>query len=124
MTYTPTETVQYENLVKFCYREAAQGYVFPDDVMLSVDICAVYPIPKGTSKKKTIDMLNKKIRPTKKPDTDNIAKVICDSLNMIAYHDDAVVVDLSVSKYYGEIPEVRVKIKEATGTDISKSEEV
>ena len=67
-------------------------------------------------------MLNKKIRPTKKPDTDNIAKVICDSLNMIAYHDDAVVVDLSVSKYYGEIPEVRVKIKEAAGTDINKDD--
>jgi Holliday junction resolvase RusA-like endonuclease len=38
--------------------------------------------------------------PTKKPDGDNIAKAILDSLNDVAYHDDSYVVELVASKYY------------------------
>ena len=39
-----------------------------------------------------------------KPDTDNIAKSILDSLNKIAYLDDKQVVDLEVHKFYNEKP--------------------
>ena len=37
----------------------------------------------------------------KKPDADNIAKAILDSLNGLAYKDDNQIVDLSVKKEYG-----------------------
>ena len=57
-------------------------------------------------------MLEKKIRPTKKPDWDNVGKVICDSLNGIAYRDDAQVVDSMVRKFYSEDPKVVVTIEE------------
>ena len=42
------------------------------------------------------------IRPTKKPDFDNIAKIICDALNGIAYKDDASIVSAIVEKYYAD----------------------
>ena len=50
--------------------------------------------------------------PTKKPDTDNIAKIILDSLNGIAYHDDAQIVRLTVQKSYSREPRVLVEISE------------
>jgi Holliday junction resolvase RusA-like endonuclease len=110
-TRTPDETVLYENLVKTEYRQQV-GVKFPDDAMLDVRIFAYYPIPKSASKRKRQAMLERKIRPTKKPDWDNVGKVICDSLNGIAYRDDAQVVDSMVRKFYGEDPKVVVTIEE------------
>ena len=49
--------------------------------------------------------------PTKKPDTDNIAKTILDSLNGIAFEDDKQVVALLVKKLYGEEAKVVVSLK-------------
>lgn len=82
------------------------------DAPLEVHIIAYYEIPKSTSKKKKQEMLEDKIRPTIKPDTDNIAKSILDSLNGIAYKDDKQVVDLRVRKQYAEVPSVSVWISE------------
>ena len=50
-------------------------------------------------------------KPCKKPDIDNIAKVILDSLNDIAYHDDTQVVSLCMTKKYAETPRVEVEIQ-------------
>lgn len=46
----------------------------------------------------------------KKPDADNIAKVICDALNGIAYADDSHIINLMINKKYGENPGVHVSI--------------
>lgn len=112
-TRTPEQTVIYENLVKTEYRNQS-GVRFPDDAMLDVRVMAYYTIPKSISKKKRQAMLDHKVRPTKKPDFDNIGKVICDSLNGIAYRDDAQIVDAQVRKFYSDTPRVVVII-----TDIS-----
>lgn len=111
-TRTPDETVFYENLVKTEYRNQA-GVRFADDAMLDVRVTAYYTMPKSVSKKKRQAMLDRRIRPTKKPDFDNIGKVICDSLNGIAYRDDAQIVDAQVRKFFGEDPRVVVTIREA-----------
>lgn len=110
-TYTPGETVSYENLVKLMYQQAAKGRMFKDGDMLDVRIIAYYEIPKSTSKKRQKSMLEHKIRPAKKPDWDNIGKIICDSLNTVAYHDDSAVVDAQVRKFYSEQPRVDVTIR-------------
>lgn len=60
-------------------------------------------------------MLEHKIRPTKKPDWDNVGKIICDSLNNIAYHDDNQVVDAQVRKFFSENPRVEVTIRKVEG---------
>ena len=57
------------------------------------------------------------IKPTKKPDCDNIAKIVLDSLNGIAFMDDKQVVNLVVTKNYDSIPCVEVDIKEIGGSD-------
>ncbi|NFS59368.1 RusA family crossover junction endodeoxyribonuclease, partial [Clostridium sporogenes] len=53
------------------------------------------------------------VRPTIKPDVDNIAKVILDSLNGLAYKDDKQIVTCGISKWYGEDPRVEVILEEA-----------
>lgn len=109
--YTPKETVQYENLVKLYFQQAAKGEMFPDDAMLDVRIFAFYEIPKSTSEKKRAAMLAQEVRPTKTPDWDNLGKIVCDSLNKVAYRDDAAVVDAQVRKFYSAQPRVEVIIK-------------
>lgn len=109
--FTPKETVSYENLVRVMYREAARGKRFADEDMLDVRVIAYYSIPKSTSKKKRKMMLEHKIRPGKKPDWDNIGKIICDSLNTVAYRDDSSIVDAQVRKFYSENPRVDVTIR-------------
>ena len=109
--YTPDRTTNYENWVKACYLEKYNNEKLLE-TSLEVYIRAYFEIPKIVSKKKKQEMLEDKIRPTIKPDTDNIAKSILDSLNGIAYKDDKQVVSLKVDKYYAEIPSVSVEIKE------------
>ena len=108
-TYTPTETVAYENWVKMCYMESKSEKM---DGQLGVNIISYYNIPKSMSNKKREEAIIGRLRPTKKPDVDNVSKVILDSLNKIAYHDDSSVVELTTVKYYGEDPRVEVEIYE------------
>ena len=48
---------------------------------------------------------------TKKPDSDNIIKIILDGLNKVAYYDDSQVCKVNFEKKYADIPRVEVKIK-------------
>lgn len=109
-TYTPEETLNYEAFIKMRYLEAANGTIF--DGAVEAEINCVFGIPKSTSKKKKQEMLDGHIPCMKRPDTDNIAKSILDSINTIAYKDDSQVVKLTVTKMYGEIPRVDVIIKD------------
>ena len=109
-TYTPEKTKQYETLVGLCYRNIAKDYKFTSPVR--VIVMAHFKIPKGKSKKVVGDMLNGHILPTKKPDVDNVAKIILDGLNGIAWEDDTQVTELVVSKYYSEEPRVSVMVEE------------
>lgn len=110
--YTPEQTVNYEALVKMAFEQSKPEGFIPIEGQAIMHINAFYPIPKSTSKKKTADMLQGKIRPTKKPDVDNIAKIIADALNTIAYKDDAQIIEVHVYKLYSQNPRVEVTIEE------------
>ncbi len=112
-TYTPEATVSYENLIKTEYRRQCNDYRFDDSVQLDVRIIAYYEIPKSKSKKVKKMMEEHQLRPLKKPDADNVIKVVLDSLNKIAYHDDTQVVDLQIRRFYSYDPKVIVTIQEA-----------
>lgn len=84
----------------------------PLEDALKVEIDAYFGIPKSASKKKREAMINKQIRPSKKPDCDNIEKAILDALNGIAYVDDKQVIEATVRKWYSDVPRVIVMIEE------------
>jgi len=108
-SYTPHRTVEYENLVRACFRDA-----FPDakplDEPVSVQIVAFHSIPKSWNKAKREQARKLEILPGK-PDCDNVAKAICDALNGLAYVDDLLIYRLDVRKQYGTVPMVVVIIR-------------
>jgi Holliday junction resolvase RusA-like endonuclease len=110
IAYTPKKTVLYENWVKECYCISKDKKHLTGAIKAEIKV--YMGIPKSTSKKKKKEMLAGYIRPTKKPDIDNVTKIILDSLNGIAYDDDKQVTDCSISKWYGEEPRVEVTLSE------------
>lgn len=104
--------MSYENAIKWFYIQETKGFRFPDDAMLDVCVFAYYGIPKSDSKKTKELKLSGEIRPTKRPDWDNVGKCVCDSLNKIAYHDDSNVVDGRVRKFYSDKPRLEVIIRQ------------
>ena len=110
-TYTPKKTVEYENWVKECYCINTDRKCLTGEIEAEMKV--YMSIPKSTSKKKRQAMLEGEVRPTKRPDLDNIAKIILDSLNGIAYNDDKQVVSCKIEKWYGEVPRVEVTLEEA-----------
>lgn len=108
--YTPEDTVSYENLIKLQFRISCGNWY--SEMPLKMKITAIHSITKSVSKKNRARMLSGEIKPTKKPDADNIVKVICDALNHIAYKDDTQIVELEIKKVYGELEKVVVEIEE------------
>ena len=74
-----------------------------------------FPIPKSTRKKDVPAMRTGEIRPTKRPDLDNILKAVSDALNGIAYKDDSQIVAAVIQKFYSDKPRAEVEIKKIGG---------
>lgn len=111
--YTPAKTKNYESLVKELYF-IKHGQTLLDGE-LSVNIKAYFKIPKSISKKKREMMINKDIRPIKRPDLDNVMKSITDALNGVAYKDDSQIVSANIEKFYSEEPRVDVVLEQMKG---------
>ena len=107
---TPKETLSYENLVKWVYQNTYGTRKLEGEVVAR--IVAMYAIPKSMSKKNRQLIEEGKLHPTKKPDLDNVAKIVLDSLNGIAYSDDSQIVKLNVEKHYSDNPRVEVTLDE------------
>lgn len=109
-SYTPDETVQYETLVRLSYQQAGHGKL---SGAIRAIIKAYFSIPKSVSKKRHGLMAENKILPiTVSKDSDNICKIVLDSLNKIAYDDDRQVVEIHVYKLYSENPRVEIILEE------------
>jgi len=108
-TYSPETTVNYENWVKICFQEAKQEMLAGE---LKAKIRCFYGIPNSYTKQKKYDAMRGVLRPTKKPDIDNICKIIFDSLNGLAYADDKDIVSCTIDKWFDSNPRVEVTLWE------------
>lgn len=109
-TYTPEETVAYESLIAAEAARAMAGGA-PISGPVSLTITAVCPIPVSWSKVKRAAALEGRLRPTAKPDFDNVSKVVSDALNHVAWHDDAQIVDARFAKLFGDRPHLLVEVR-------------
>lgn len=112
-TYTDSKTREYESSLKEAYLSANQEAFLNPEEALIFKMKVFQPIPKSTSKKKKSEMLQGRIRPSKKPDIDNILKSVFDSLNKIAFYDDTQIIEINASKYYSDIPRIEIEIERA-----------
>lgn len=96
VVYTPQKTLEYEHRIASCYDgDMLTGALF-------CDITAYFAIPKSYTKKQREAIKNGDLTPTKKPDADNISKVVLDGLQGVCFLDDKDVIDLRVVKKYSE----------------------
>ena len=110
--YTPKQTTTYEQQIIFDYYKQCGNVKFDENSQLELFVKAYYKIPKSASKKKRIAMLSEEIRPTKKPDGDNILKAVADALNGVCYKDDKSIVKMSIEKFYSDVPRIEVIVQE------------
>jgi Holliday junction resolvase RusA-like endonuclease len=104
--YTPARTMRFEQDVATAYLAAGGPrraiYCGPVDMHIAL----TRPRPTSWPKwKSTVSNV------TARPDADNLAKSVIDGLNGVAYHDDAQVTYLSVSKEWGTQWSVKVTIE-------------
>ena len=110
--YTPEATIQYERLVQACWEKAAGDWIADPETPLALYISMFYPIPKSHTKKQQEMERRNWVLPTKKPDIDNVLKIIMDGLNGVAYHDDKQVVEVTMRKRFSTDPRVEVELRE------------
>lgn len=109
--YTPNNTHSYENWIKLCFIDKYRNFETLTN-NITMEIFIYKSIPKSTSKKKREEMLSGLIKPTTKPDIDNVVKSIFDALNKIAYNDDSQIYSLRVIKIYAEEEKVIIRFSE------------
>lgn len=77
-----------------------------------VTLCFILPQPQSKAPKpRSADPFKRSPVPSGKPDIDKLVRGTLDALNKIAFEDDGRVVDLHVSKRYGEPIGVEIIVK-------------
>lgn len=104
--FTDNKTRVFENIVSLAY--GARHYF--DDSYIRIRMKFKFEIPKSYSKKKRIEALEGKIRPTK-ADIDNYIKSVLDGLNGRAFKDDRYVYAVLAEKEYSEEVGIEVSIE-------------
>ena len=111
VVYTPTKTKAYENFIKACYVEQCDGVHFGDKY-IELEVVAYMPVLTKFKKAEKEAALRGEIKPTGKPDADNILKAILDALNEFAYDDDRYIYKVTIERIYDENPRTEVRIKD------------
>lgn len=105
VTYTPGETVLYENRVRAAAHAVAPGELLDGPVRL--EVMFLFARPKSRPKKHRY--------PDVRPDLENLLKAVMDALTGIVWRDDAQVVDVSALKLYGPTPGTNVRVSTVGG---------
>ena len=117
IVYTPKQTIEYEKLIKASYMMATNRIFFEKDIPIEVNIlafCGEAPRQirkKDVCKDKGKIARNEKYLVTKKPDSDNIIKIVLDALNKVAFYDDAQVSKICFEKRYSKMPRLEITIQ-------------
>lgn len=142
ITYTPKQTTEYEKLVRASYTTVSKMFFDKNiPLEISIIALFSIPSGKLPKPSRTQNLLEGKsitsraeslisgnslqyskevasancptaMWLTKKPDSDNIIKIILDALSGVCYHDDAQICKVNFEKKYAGISETRITIKE------------
>ena len=70
---------------------------------------------RKVTKDDKVQMLRGIFKPTKKPDIDNIIKIVLDSLNGVAFADDIQIVSVKASKDFADSDFLEIELKHIGG---------
>ena len=111
-SYTPENDLLYENFIKNQYLNSCGDTFFERGTPVTLHIVARFLPPQSKSKKLKQQMLAGEILPLKKPDMDNIVKVVADALNGVAYHDDTQIACVMAKKVYSAVEGLDITVGE------------
>lgn len=97
-TYTPAATVAAETRVRDAWNAAGRPWLGEGPVSLSIVLWEARPASHWTSKGELSASGRRSPRPMRKPDLDNVAKLIADALNGCLYRDDKQIVELRICR--------------------------
>lgn len=106
--YTPKDTVNYENLIRYAYQSDVGKKL---DGAIEIRCKFYFPIPKSASKKNREIWAKESTPYLKTPDLDNCVKCLTDGLNGVAFDDDKQIYKIIAEKYYSENPRVEVELR-------------
>ena len=109
--YTPAKTVNHEATIKQLFTVRYPDFT-PLDGPMAMTVIAYMGIPASASAKARVEMLAQRVWPTKKPDADNILKLVADALNGLAYVDDKQIVTAHFHKAYSDRPRLEINVVE------------
>lgn len=103
--YTPKKTEGAENTIKLI---ASNALASPFNGAVEIFIVFGMPIPKSTSKKRSEGL--KSSPHLKRPDVDNLVKLVLDALNGVAWDDDSQVFSIVARKVYSDDPYTEITV--------------
>lgn len=117
--YTPEATRQHEASVGWLAQQAMGGRP-PIAGPVRLLVIQTFAVPASWSRKQRERALAGAVRPTVKPDWDNLGKLVADALNGIVYGDDKQVASATVEKWYGPVPECEVTVTTIEAPPLSR----
>lgn len=117
VAYKTSEDRAYEAGIRGAYYAAYPGHTEITGPF-SIDVTAVYPIPKSETVARKRKMMEGNLLPIVRPDIDNILKAVMDALNHAAYSDDKLAVECHMRKVYGAVPGLLVIITEERESEV------
>ncbi len=112
-SYTPKKTLNYETFVRELFAVQYPGFI-PLEGPVLLRVRAFFPIPGGASKRDRQLMESGTLVRDKRPDVDNLVKIIGDALNGLAFRDDGQIAVLEAKKLYGSNPRLEVEVERIT----------
>lgn len=107
--YTPSRSKEYEYLVMLAAQRAMDTKP-PMQGPVCLGLSFMLSVPPSWSKRKQAAALAGDVRPTGKPDLDNLLKATLDGMRRVVYVDDAQVCDVDMVKLYAETPGTVVRV--------------
>ncbi len=107
--YKDAASRAYEQALAMTAKAAMKGRPLLEGA-LSVEIDAIFGVPPSWSMTKRDEALVGVVRPTGRPDADNILKSALDGLTGVVFRNDSQVVRAVVEKRYGERPMLFVEV--------------
>ena len=108
IVYTPKQTIEYEKLIKASYIASSKVF-FERNIPIEINILAYF------FHKSSIEFA------TKKPDADNIIKIVLDALNKVAFYDDAQVSKICFEQRYSKMPRLEITIQNLKETKTNEN---
>ncbi len=109
-THDAPKSKDFKDFVMLVAYQYKPSELITEPIKLKADIYLMPPQNLRTGPKRKL-IASGELRPTKKPDLDNLIKGIKDGCNKIIWHDDSQIVDMTVRKFYSEQPRAEVMIE-------------